>query len=284
MKARWALALSASVLGGCAVLVVLGRSSPARGEPPSLDARLSVRASSRLSADGSLQPGGVLARATWASLPEAQHAAAALAAIPAKFAPSAVTLELELKRAPGVPSILGVECHRETGALLLGDRADVLPANVWLHELGHVRLHGARPSAVLAKRVITALEEGVADDYAAVLGGSPVLGFGVEQRDLRQPPSGGLSNWASLAFPEFDPHRLGWALAAALYAAEPRAGALLEEAVACLDGPGPLGSAESPASAIASLLESCPEPGRQRFSALLSDWLPPAFLNESSPP
>jgi hypothetical protein len=271
-------------LVGSAVLVALGRSSLADTRPPALDARLSVRRASHVLTDGRLKPGEMLAPASFASRLEAQEASAALTAIPREFAPFAVILELYPKRAPGVPAISGVECHGESGTLLLGDTASQLPKSVWLHELAHVRLHGARPSAMLAKRVITALEEGVADDYAAVLGGSPVLGFGAEQRDLRQPPGVGPSDWASLAFPDFDPHRLGWALAAALYAAEPRAGTLLEEAIACLDGPGPLHDASSPASAVASLLASCPEPGRQRFSALLSDWLPPAFFNESSPP
>jgi hypothetical protein len=281
---RWAWLLTGSVLVGSAVLVALGRSSLADTQPPALDARLSVRSASRLLADGRLEPGEMLVPASFAARLEAQAASAALAAIPLEFAPSAVILELFPKRAPGVPPINGVECHGESGTLLLGNTAPQLPKSVWLHELAHVRLHGARPSAMLAKRLITALEEGVADDYAAVLGGSAVLGFGAEQRDLRQPPSVGPSDWASLAFPDFDPHRLGWALAAALYAAEPRAGALLEEAIACLDGPGPLRYASSPASAIASLLESCPEPGRQPFRTLLSDWLPPAFFNESSSP
>lgn len=285
VKARWALALLGSALAVAAVLLVLGRSSYAHGQrTPSIDARVRVRASSRLLADGTLEPGEMLAQSTFAWLPEVQRASTALAAIPGQFAPSEVTLELNSRRAPGVPPLLGVECHRETGALLLGATAHLLPQNVWLHELAHVRLHGARPRAILAQRMLTALEEGVADDYAAVLGGSPVLGFGAEQRDLQQPPNVGPSDWASLALPNFDPHRLGWALASALYAAEPRAGVLLEEAIACLDGSGPLRDADSPASAIASLLQSCPESGRARFETLLSDWLPPAFFNPSSSP
>jgi len=284
MIARWTWALLGTVLGTAAILATVGRSSLAHGELLSVDGRISVRTSSRLLADGSLEQGAILSREASAALPEAQHASAALSKIPGQFAPAAVTLELNSMRAPGVPPILGVECHRETGALLLGRTAHFLPQGVWLHELSHTRLHGARPSALLAKRVVTALEEGVADDYAAVFGGSPLLGFGAEQRDLRHPPNVGPSDWASLAFPNFDPHRLGWAFGAALYAAEPRAGALLEEAIACLDGPGPLGAADNPASAIASLLASCPETGRQGFEAVLDDWLPPAFFNESSPP
>ena len=282
MKARSALALAGSVFGFVALLVTVGGSSHQVGEP-ALDPRLNARASSRLSADGSLEPGAAVTRGTLASLPEAQQAAAALALIPDAFAPRTVLLELDPSLAPGVPTISGIECHGQSGALLLGSSAHRLPKSVWLHELAHVRLHGARPQAVLAKRVITALEEGIADDYAAVLGGSPVLGSDGEERDLRQPPNVGPSDWASLAFPNFDPHRLGWALGAALFAAEPRAGALLEGALACLDGPGPLRDADSPVSAITSLLQSCPEPGRERFQALLRCWLPPAFLNESSP-
>ena len=126
VNARWAVALSAGVLAGLAALV-------ARGEPPPLDARLSVR-------------GG--------SLPAAQRASAALARIPARFAPARVRLEQR--------PILGVECERETGSLLLGNSAVELPDSVWLHELAHVRMHGARPQAPLAQRVLTAFEGSIA--------------------------------------------------------------------------------------------------------------------------
>jgi len=277
VKARWLVALGTGVLAGLATLA-------ARGEPPPLDARLSVRAGSVLLQNGALEPGPRLTRDTWSALPAAQRASAALALIPGRFAPERVALEQEPERAAGVSPILGVECHRATGSLLLADSAADLPDSVWLHELAHVRVHGARPHAQLAQRVITAFEEGVADYYAAVFGGSPRLGFGAQQRDLRQAPNVGPSDWASLAFPSFDPHRLGWTLAAALYEAEPRAGVLLETALACLDGPGPLADADTPAHAITSLLASCPELGKDRLSEILDDWLPPAFLNQTSPP
>lgn len=284
MKFAGSLALCAALFAAIVAVRGLVPRSLAAGEGPELDARLTVRASSRLLEDGRLEPGRVLSAEACAGLPVLRHVSSALAAIPPAFAPARVTLEHELQLAPGVPRILGVECHRESGSLLLGDSAAELPRSVWLHELAHVRLHGARPRELLAKRVITAFEEGVADDYAAVFSGSSRLGFGAQQRDLAQRPNVGPSDWASLAFPDFDPHRMGWALGAALYAAEPRAGALLESALACLDGPGPLADAAGPTAAISSLLASCPESRRALIFAVLAAWLPPAFLNESNPP
>ena len=281
MSARWLFAsATCAVLAGVAALA----QGALRANPLPLDARLSVRQGSTLRANGELQPGTELPRARASENAAAQRVSGLLPKIPSQFAPTQLTLELDPTLAAGVPPLRFAECHTGSGSLLVGADAQRLPDGVWLHELGHVRLHGARPNALLARRVLEALEEGVADYYAAVVGGTPVLGTDEQRRDLRQPSPAGASEWASLAFPGFDPHHLGWALAATLYAAEPSPGELLREAVACLDGDSALRAAELPGPAIEALLAACPEPGKQRFSSLIQDWFPAEMFTESSPP
>lgn len=281
MSARGLVALgTCALLAGVAALAQGAR----RAKPEPLDARLSVRQGSSLLASGELRPGTELPRERAAESAAAQRVSELLAQIPARFAPAALTLELDPALGAGVPPLRGVECHAQSAALLVSADAERLPDSVWLHELAHVRLQGARPRTVLARHVLEALEEGVADYYAAAIGGTPVLGPSEQQRDLRQASPAGPSEWASLAFPGFDPHHLGAALGATLYAAEPRPAELLGEAIACLDGDSALRDTERPGPAIEALLAACPEREKARFSSLIHDWFPAELFTESSPP
>jgi hypothetical protein len=205
----------------------------------------------------------------------AASAAQALARVPASLRPDRLVLELEPRLSGGEPKVEGVEYHR-SGALLIGAGSESVGLEQWLHEIAHVRLAGTRPSGKLARRLIDAVEEGVADYFAASVANTPLLGEAPRQRNLREPPAIGASEWASLAFDGFDTHRMGWVLAAELYRLDPSAGELLEDSVACLDHESALQSVDdSPAAAISALLSACPERSRARLSRAFRNWLPP---------
>lgn len=235
---------------------------------------VTVRAGSRLGRDGALSPGRVVTKGSLAAS-VASRALTALAKIPHELRPESVTLDIDPRYADGAARVLGLELQRDARSIVVGDGGTEADASVWLHELGHVRLTGSRPVGPVARRLTDAIEEGAADYFAATLSGNPVLGTGEAQRDLRQPPHVGPSEWASLAFAGFDTHRMGWLLAARLYQLDPKGGSLLRDVVASLDGESELGRAsDSPAAVIAALLEACPEDGRSRLARVLSDWLP----------
>ncbi|HEX2871043.1 MAG TPA: hypothetical protein VHP33_07305 [Polyangiaceae bacterium] len=205
----------------------------------------------------------------------------ALSQVPVEHRPAALRLDGQ-----NPARAASVEFDFASGALLLGPGAEDLPSSVWLHELGHARMRGARPHGVLGGRLFRAIDEGAADYFAACVSGSPRLGDARELRDLTAPPPVTPSEWATLALPSgFDAHRMGWALAARLYAAEPRRGPLLDALVACLDGESGLASAaDTPAATIQALLQACPASARDRISNVLADWLPTALSNPESPP
>lgn len=204
----------------------------------------------------------------------------ALSQVPVELRPTALRLDGH------TPARAAVEFDFASGALMLGPGAEDLPSSVWLHELGHARMGGARPHGVLGGRLFRAIDEGAADYFAACVSGSPRLGDARELRDLTAPPAVAASEWATLALPSgFDAHRMGWALAARLYAAEPRRGRLLDALVACLDGESGLDrAADTPAATVQALLQACPADGRERISQVLADWLPAALSTPGSPP
>lgn len=230
---------------------------------------------------------GAVAAARYERKPTARYAQAeaalsrALSQVPVELRPTALRLD---GQSPARAA--SVEFDFASGALLLGPGAEDLPSSVWLHELGHARMRGARPHGVLGGRLFRAIDEGAADYFAACVSGSPRLGDAHELRDLTAPPAVAASEWATLALPGgFDAHRMGWALAARLYAAEPRRGPLLDALVACLDGESGLDrAADTPAATAQALLQACPANGRERVSQVLAEWLPAALSNPESPP
>jgi len=209
-------------------------------------------------------------------------AVSALSRAPAALRPARVVLHLLPELEPAAPALRGVETHRASGELLVGSQpGDELSASeltLWLHELAHVRARGARPSSPVPARLVGALEEGVADYFAAAVAGSSRVGVsGVELRDLELPPALRASEWAALAVPgAFDAHRFGWVLAAGLYRNEPRAGALLEDTLSTLARSDAWpANATTPRGAVAELLRRCPERSRNAFDQALLRWLPP---------
>lgn len=283
MKLRY-FGATAALLG-----ILAGSFFAFRAELPAPDPRSSLpndvvfRRGSRLLKDGGLTPGPVTTLGDSDKL-AATPALKALGMIPFELKPAPVVIDLGLIREPGVPAPDVVEYHRTGRSILVGAAGADASVEMWLHELSHARMAGARPKGPLARRLIDAVEEGVADYFAASLAHNPLLGTPSRQRDLMHPPRVGGSEWATLAFDGFDTHRMGWVLAAKLYEVAPMGGSLLHDAVACLDGESQLGVvADSPAAAIGALLEACPQQGRSRLSRIFQSWLPPELFTVEVP-
>lgn len=276
--ASWAIFALVGVSLGAGASWLRERSVPVVAVPG-----LSVREGSRLLADGRLEAGKV-ARVGAMAARAAERAGDALSTIPSELRPVVVTLDVTPSYAAGAPRVSLLEYVRGSRSIVVGDAGLEASRAVWLHELAHVRAAGSRPNGPLGLRLLGAIDEGVADYFAAVISGDPVLGHGPAQRDLRDPPRVTASEWASLAFAGFDTHRLGWGLAAHLYAEDARGGSLLRDAIACLDGEGALAQApDSPAAVVAAFLSECPAAGRARLAKILSQWLPPELLSREIP-
>lgn len=191
-----------------------------------------------------------------------------VADLPSSLRVSRVAIHHVPRLPAGARPLIDLEMHRPTGALLAGS-GPIVPA-IWFHELAHVRMRGTRPAAIVAGRIVDAAEEGVADYTAAAVTGSSQL----PGRDLTAPPRALPDDWATLASGDFDPHRLGWQLAAALWASEPRPGPLLEDALACIAG-APEGSVgDRTGTALAAWLAGCPPRSRRAISEVICRWLP----------
>jgi hypothetical protein len=176
-----------------------------------------------------------------------------------------------------------IQAAVETRTLFVSvDQLDAHPT-VWLHELGHLASAGPRPEDPAARRVLVALEEGVADYYAAILADSPHVGDShTVMRDLNQPPRVTAEAWAALALPGFDPHPFGWALAAALWRAEPNVGGLLVDLVHALRV-GELRQVRGPRKLLDAVVHACPPRSRQTLDQILSAWLPSELRLEVTP-
>lgn len=230
-------------------------------------ASVEVRVGSTVLADGGLTAGA----APSCAHPARGHFIAAsqvMEELPAALRPTRVVIH----HAPALPTggrpIAQLEMHRPSGSLLA--TASAIPRAVWLHEVAHLRMLGVRPRAAVARRLFDALEEGIADYYAATTLGSPRLG----PRALDRPPALVADDWAQLALRSFDPHRLGHKLAASLWASEPAGGALVEDLVDCMAG-----AAETPADARTSAafgawLAGCPTRSRGAIRSVVCSWLP----------
>jgi hypothetical protein len=197
-----------------------------------------------------------------------------LESLPATLRPGHVVLELQ-------PVGRRFEAVPRRSLLIVSERFADAPAGAWLHEIAHLSAHGPRPRTPAARRLAAAIDEGVADYFAAALTHSPLVGRGLaEERDLTRPPPLPEAAWAGLALDDFDPHRFGWKLAALLWQAEPAAGPLLEDCVLCLSG-GALAGSESPAAVLGALSRSCPARSRELLTATLRSWAPAELFSKT---
>ncbi|MDF3064893.1 MAG: hypothetical protein K0R38_494 [Polyangiaceae bacterium] len=274
----WALLAAAGAALGVGASLLQDRTTVVRASP-----LFSLREGSRLLADGRLEAGRVVKSGRLAA-EVSKRASRALSAIPNELRPSLVVVDVEPRYGATVPPVAQLAYLRTSGSLVVGSAGEAASQAVWLHELAHVRLAGARPKGAIAQRLVDAIEEGIADYFAAALGGDAVVGSGGAQRDLRQPPPASASEWASLALEGVGTHRMGWRLAARLYERDAQGGSLLRDAVACLDGDSGLGAApETPAGVVDAFLQACPEAGRARLAGILSEWLPLELMTPEIP-
>ena len=166
-----------------------------------------------------------------------------------------------------------IETDREAGAIHLAEHPSrPVDRAAWLHELSHLASLGPRPKGILGGRLADALDEGVADYYAARAMGSPVVG----PRDLSQPPRDAGAAWAALPMPDarFDPHPLGHAFGAALWKRQPEIGDLL----VCMRAPAGWGDGDAPRAVLASWVAGCPARSRVALRSALADWAPAPML------
>jgi hypothetical protein len=276
---RWGLlALAGSSIGVAAWALPGDRPTAAElARCSALDSpAIEVRSSSRLRADGRLEGGlpvscGESARAACALL--AAHDALAL--VPDRLRPARVTVHLEPALPPGSAPLGALEYHADS-ASLFARRADLaqIESSVWLHELGHLRARGARPRGRIERRIYAVIEEGAADYYAATIGGSARLRSPDGARDLDRPAGVPPEYWVTLLAPAFDPHPLGWELAAALWKIEKAPGPLLHDLIEGLSArvePAdlPEGTAATPAAVARSFAERCPARSRQAIAGAL---------------
>lgn len=250
------------------------------------DTHVRVLTGSALLAGGGLEPGDVPAcnRNLLAARVFLQ-ARQLILDIPTELRPQTVAIHLSHAPSAGLAPPWHIEFHRPSRSLLLGGGTDdPIDPSVFLHELAHVKMAGDRPERAPASRLMRAVEEGIADYFAAALGGSPRLGSASTEhtptRDLRHPPRLMPGDWESIALeglPE-QPHRLGWVLAAELRRLASGPGPLLEDLLQCMAGLHLAEDLAPTAKAIlAAWLSTCPARSRQSLQTALTRWLPPAL-------
>jgi hypothetical protein len=204
---------------------------------------------------------------------------AALELVPRELDPGPISVELAPRS--GAARIVA---RPETRSLLVSSRFADAPPSVWLHETAHLVFRGSRPRPAVARRLALAIEEGVADYFAAVIARTPIVGEGLaEARDLRHPPAVSAESWAMLGLPGFDPHYFGWDLGARLYSAAPGGGALLDDFARCLQS-DVLANADTPGAVLLSLIEGCAAGSRDLREAALRGWAPGELFSEPNNP
>lgn len=246
---------------------------------------LEVYVESRVERDGAIRSGrvptcgdGAAATARFLSAHDA------LERTPPTLRPKHVVVHVAPALPRDAPPLGAIETHQTSGSVLVtGDRAVHLTQPMWLHEYGHLLMLGQKPKrGTAAASIFDAVEEGVADYYAACVQESPDLGAGGDgslSRDLRSRPHGVAAGWDALALADrrFEVHRFGWDLAARLWKREPRRGPLLEDLLRCVADARFTTGATPPSAVAGALLNACPERSRDAFETVLAAWLPPAL-------
>jgi hypothetical protein len=177
-----------------------------------------------------------------------------------------------------VPPVHLVEMHAATGALLVSAAAAEAEPSLWFHEYAHVAMRGPRPTTLVARRIVAAIEEALADCIAAALSQGAVVGGGGPAVPFRDLDTATVLSpaWESLAFAHgFDPHALGAELARALRRLPVADRPVL--LVNCLSLARQLHRARTARDVKAEVLEACPAPIRGDVATALGEWLPAAL-------
>jgi hypothetical protein len=282
MKPRSFAALDAAVL---ALALAGGFALPTRAEGARRETGVQVRTGGARTTKGvtggrPLSPADLRAASVLAPLLGARALLPEALRVP-------VVVQLDPVALTFAPAPGALEAFPAGGAIAVrSDAPALLDRGVWLHELVHVAAAGPRPTASVAARLMTAVDEGVADFAAAAFGGSSVVGVAAsgESRDLAAPPFVGESEWAYVALPSapWDTHRLGHALAATLYR-EPERRALAEDAVHGLANPAPFAPVETPGAVLAAWIDRCPVRSREALVRAVRRWAPPELFPGEGP-
>lgn len=276
MLFRWAVAARAHWL--CLALIGCGA---AEHRPCAAPGRVDVLIGATVSA--TRIEGGAAASC---EDPDAAHLRARLSdllsRLPRAVQPPTLVIQLDPQFGPKQPALRGIAVHRASGHILL-DRSMALAVDdsAWLHEMAHVALARAAPGRSPAGRLMAAMEEGVADFFAAAHIGHPRLGEVHDRvaRDLGAAPAMSAAEWAGLAGvgPTWRPHQAGWSLAGIAWS---RAGPDSAFATDLLIGLRQVDTQDSPGPRdVATRWRShCHERSRARLDALLSAWMPGPLL------
>jgi hypothetical protein len=275
---RWLIALAASSIAIAAL--ALPRERPSAEELARCRATdtpaIALHAGSRLRADGVLETGERVGCSE--SLEAARvivSARAALELVPHHLRPERVTVHVDPALPPGSAPPGPLETHAESASLFARSAgAAGLGPSIWLHEFAHLRARGARPRGRIERRIYAAIEEGVADYYAAVFGGNARLSAAEGARDLERPPGVPAEYWVTLLAPVFDPHPFGWELGAALWKLDPEPGPLLPDLLEGLSARAeaidPAAGEPTPAKVAHSFVLRCPPRSRAAITRALA--------------
>ncbi len=226
--------------------------------------------------DGKLRGGGVSVHLASGAVPSCGDNAAATRAFVAAHEALA-SVRKELRPSPVLIRLSNrvdtIETDREQGAIQLAETpAKPVDRAAWLHELSHLATLGPRPNGIIGGRLADALDEGVADYYAAMALRSPKVG----ERDLSQSPQSAGAAWDALPMPaaKFDPHPLGHAFAAALW----KRGLEVGDLLVCMRAPAGWGDSDAPRIVLGAWLAGCPQRSRATLRNALADGAPATML------
>jgi hypothetical protein len=268
----------AMVLAGAAIAFYLASGwRAARGAPLDRDG-VRVLVASELAADGTLRAGRIAGTGDGAGATTSFRVVRDLMRASEWDVAPVVVVHHAPRLAPGV-SMIGPVTHEGSAGLLLPDGASA-NETVLAHELSHVAIltrRTGRADGGVAPRVVAVIDEGVADFAASVATKTSSIGdpaFG-PTRDLSRAPRVSVEGWASLASlgTAFDPHLLGWDLAAALHA-KARGSREVREDVT-LAAAGVFGTTIH--EILSSFVERCPERSRAIVRAAVKEWVPEEF-------
>jgi hypothetical protein len=158
--------------------------------------------------------------------------------VPPGFLRRPVELYLDPRVADG-PPVREIETHASGGLLAASASRALSDESIVLHELFHVAVSRERPSDARRARIFRALEEGLADYFAASITGRSEIGSadGRETRRLTPLRRATELEWVTTATGQVAPRALGHSLASELWhawGADPRRATLLAE---CLRAP-----------------------------------------------